>query len=218
MYMLPFFIYTQPQMAKQLLHYRYSILPQARQRARDLGVTKGALYAWRTINGEEASAYFPAGTAQYHINADIAHTIKLYFEVTDDQDFLREQGAAVVLETARFWLQFGGWEQRDGKQQFCLYKVTGPDEYTALVDNNYYTNRMAKENMAFAAWLIQQGYIDGDADEQAQLASASEAMYLPYDATNQVTAQDDNSPKMPLWPFATTAAKRSIHCCCITIH
>lgn len=205
MYMLPFFIYTQPQMAKQLLHYRYSILPQARQRARDLGVTKGALYAWRTINGEEASAYFPAGTAQYHINADIAHTIKLYFEVTDDQDFLREQGAAVVLETARFWLQFGGWEQRDGKQQFCL-KVTGPDEYTALVDNNYYTNRMAKENMAFAAWLIQQGYIDGDADEQAQLASASEAMYLPYDATNQVTAQDDNSPKMPLWPFATTAA------------
>lgn len=119
---------------------------------------------------------------------------------------MREQGAAVVLETARFWLQFGGWEKRDGKQQFCLYKVTGPDEYTALVDNNYYTNRMAKENMAFAAWLIKQGYIDGDADEQAQLARASEAMYLSYDATNQVTAQDDNSPKMPLWPFATTAA------------
>src|SRR5699024_6418341 len=96
MYMLPFFIYTQPQIAKQLLHYRFSILPQARERARSLGVTRGALYAWRTINGEEASAYFPAGTAQYHINADIAHTVKLYFDVTNDQDFLREQGAADV--------------------------------------------------------------------------------------------------------------------------
>ena len=206
MYMLPFFIYTQPQIAKQLLHYRFSILPQARERARSLGVTRGALYAWRTINGEEASAYFPAGTAQYHINADIAHTVKLYFDVTNDQNFLREQGAAVVLETARFWLQFGSWQQRDGRSQFCLYKVTGPDEYTALVDNNYYTNRMAKENMAFAAWLLENHYIDGDADEQAQFTKASTNMYLPYDQEQQVTAQDDNSPKMPVWPFATTAA------------
>ena len=206
MYMLPFFIYTQPQIAKQLLHYRFSILPQAQERARSLGVTWGALYAWRTINGEEASAYFPAGTAQYHINADIAHTVKLYFDVTNDQNFLREQGAAVVLETARFWLQFGSWQQRDGRSQFCLYKVTGPDEYTALVDNNYYTNRMAKENMAFAAWLLENHYIDGDADEQAQFTKASTNMYLPYDQEQQVTAQDDNSPKMPVWPFATTAA------------
>ena len=169
-------------------------------------MTRGALYAWRTINGEEASAYFPAGTAQYHINADIAHTVKLYFDVTNDQNFLREQGAAVVLETARFWLQFGSWQQRDGRSQFCLYKVTGSDEYTALVDNNYYTNRMAKENMAFAAWLLENHYIDGDADEQAQFTKASTNMYLPYDQEQQVTAQDDNSPKMPVWPFATTAA------------
>lgn len=203
MYILPFFIYTNPQIAKQLLSYRHSILNQARARARELGVSKGALFAWRTINGEEASAYFPAGTAQYHINADIAHAVKLYFDVTNDQAFLKQQGAEIVLETARFWLSYGSWHESNGQREFCLYKVTGPDEYTALVNNNYYTNRMAKENLAFAAWLIQHGYIQ-DADKECkQFKSASEQMYLPYDQDQKITKQDDESPAMPIWPFET---------------
>ncbi|CAM3119106.1 glycoside hydrolase family 65 protein [Lactiplantibacillus plajomi] len=204
MYILPFFIYTNPEIAKRLLSYRYSILQQARNRARDLGVDSGALFAWRTINGEEASAYFPAGTAQYHINADIAHAIKLYYEVTDDGDFLRQKGAEIVLETARFWLAYGSWRERKGQQEFCLYKVTGPDEYTALIDNNYYTNRMAKENLAFAVWLIKHGYMVADPGEQEQFSAASERMYLPYDEEQRVTKQDDESPEMPVWPFAKT--------------
>lgn len=204
MYMLPFFIFTNPKIAKQLLAYRYNILPQARQRAKDLGVDQGALFAWRTINGEEASAYYPAGTAQYHINADIAYAVKLYDDVTNDQAFMREKGAALVLETARFWLNFGSWHERNGRQAFCLFKVTGPDEYTALVDNNYYTNRMAKENLLFASRLIQQGIIVGQPGEQHALAEAGKRMYLPYDHVIQVTEQDDDSPAMPVWPFERT--------------
>ncbi|MFC6165016.1 glycoside hydrolase family 65 protein [Lactiplantibacillus dongliensis] len=208
MYMLPFFIYTQPQIAKQLLSYRYRVLPQARKRARELGVTAGALFAWRTINGEEASAYYPAGTAQYHINADIAHAIKLYFDVTGDEDFLQQKGALVVLETARFWLAYGSWSLRDGHQKFCLYKVTGPDEYTALVDNNYYTNRLAKENLAFAAWLIKHGYLTASQKENALFEEAANNMYLPYDQQLMITEQDDESPAMPTWPFETTPATK----------
>lgn len=202
MYMLPFFIYTQPQIAKKLLAYRYHVLPQARQRARKLGVSEGALFAWRTINGEEASAYFPAGTAQYHINADISHAVKLYYDITHDSESLKTQGAEIVIETARFWSAYGSWQGN----QFCFYKVTGPDEYTALVDNNYYTNRLAKENLAFAAWLIQQGLGHATPEEGTEFEKLAAAVYLPYDAENKITAQDDNSPKMPVWPFDDTPA------------
>lgn len=205
MYILPFFIYTNPSIAKQLLKYRFSILGQARERARELGVDKGALFAWRTINGQEASAYYPAGTAQYHIDADIAHAIKLYADVTEDTEFLREYGAKIVLETARFWLSYGSWHERNGRQQFCLFKVTGPDEYTALVDNNYYTNRMAKENLDFAAWLIHHQYVEATLEEANAFSTASEGMYLPYDQHKGITRQDDDSPRMPIWPFEATS-------------
>lgn len=208
MYILPFFIYTQPEIAKQLLSYRYSILPQAKARARELGVSSGALFAWRTINGEEASAYYPAGTAQYHIDADIAHAIKLYFDVTGDQEFMHQKGATIVLETARFWLDYGSWHQRNNCRQFELYKVTGPDEYTALVDNNYYTNRLAKENLEFAAWLIEHGYLKANQKESDLFAAAAQQMYLPYDDNTQITQQDDCSPAMPIWPFAETSADK----------
>ena len=73
MYVLPVFIYTDAELAKQLLTYRYDTLDAARDRARILGHTKGALYPWRTINGEEASTYFPLGTAQYHITVSYTH-------------------------------------------------------------------------------------------------------------------------------------------------
>lgn len=100
------FIYTQPSIARALLDYRYSILDASRERARELGINKGCLYSWRTINGNECSAYYPAGTAQFHINADIAYGIRTYFEATNDEEFMMQNGLEILIETARFWVEF----------------------------------------------------------------------------------------------------------------
>jgi len=105
-YVLPFLIYTSPQIAKNLLTFRYKMLPQARARARELG-HRGAMFPWRTISGEEASAYYAAGTAQYHINADIMYALRKYVQATGDESFLRDYGAEMLVETARLWLDLG---------------------------------------------------------------------------------------------------------------
>jgi alpha,alpha-trehalose phosphorylase len=144
-YVMPFLIYTAPRIARNLLIFRHGMLDQARQRARDLN-QRGALFPWRTISGEEASAYYAAGTAQYHINAAIAFAMKKYVDVTDDQEFLREYGAEILVETARLWYDLGFFSDRLGGK-FCIHSVTGPDEYSTVVNNTTYTNLMARENL-----------------------------------------------------------------------
>ena len=157
MYVLPVFVYTQPELARSLLDYRYSTLDKARDRARVLGHPIGALYPWRTINGEEASTYFPLGTAQYHINADVAYAFQLYVTVTNDIDYLADKAAEVLCETARVWADVGCFaECRGGK--YCICSVTGPDEYNAIVDNNFYTNLMAQQNL-YAAVKALEDYV-----------------------------------------------------------
>ncbi len=140
-YGMPFFTFSSPQTARSLIQYRITILDKARMRAREMS-QKGALYPWRTINGLEASAYYPAGTAQYHINADIAYSILQYIEVTSDYSILLEGAAEVLFETARLYADLGFF--KDG--QFHLHQVTGPDEYSAVVDNNTYTNAMVRHH------------------------------------------------------------------------
>jgi alpha,alpha-trehalose phosphorylase len=149
---LPFLIYTSPPMARSILKFRYDQLDKARARARELG-HPGATFPWRTIDGHEASAYYAAGTAQYHINADIAYAIRKYVEVTGDEAFLREYGAEILVETARFWVDLGGYVDRQ-ERRFCINGVTGPDEYTAVVNNNYFTNVMARENLRYACETV----------------------------------------------------------------
>src|SRR5437764_13593022 len=128
------------------------MLPQARARARQLG-HRGAMFPWRTISGEEASAYYAAGTAQYHINADIMYGLRKYVQATGDESFLRCYGAEMLVETARLWLDLGFYS--DGKGgKFCINSVTGPDEYNTVVNNNAYTNLMARENLRYAAQTI----------------------------------------------------------------
>ena len=147
-YVVPFLAHTSPQWARQVLAFRCGMLEAARRRAREVN-HGGALYPWRTITGEEASAWYAGGTAQYHINADIAYALHQYNRVTGDLAFMLEQGAEVVVETARFWMELGFFsERKDGR--FCIHGVTGPDEYTAVVDDNAYTNLMAKENLEIA--------------------------------------------------------------------
>src|SRR6516165_2720520 len=152
-YLLPFLIYTSPHIARNLLRLRYGMLDKARLRARELS-QNGALFPWRTISGEEASAYYEAGTAQYHINADIMYGLRKYVNATGDDQFLFEYGAEMRVETARLWCDLGFFsEGTSGK--FCLDGVTGPDEYTALVNNNTYTNLMARENLRYAVETVE---------------------------------------------------------------
>ena len=131
-YLLPFLIYTSPQIARNLLIFRYKMLTQARIRARELG-HRGAMFSWRTISGEEASAYYAAGTAQYHINADIMYTLRKYVQPTGDDQFLRDYGAEMLVETARLWLDLGFYSHTKGGK-FCINGVTGPDEYNTVVN------------------------------------------------------------------------------------
>ena len=198
MYLLPFFTFTQPEIAKSLLTYRLNKLPLAKERAKELSF-EGALFPWRGISGHETSAYYPAGTAQFHINGDIAHAFALYEQVTGDLDFIAE-AREVLYETARFWLSFGFFSERG----FELHEVTGPDEYTALVNNNYYTNKMAQHNLAYAAALAQR--FGEHATEAKEWERASQAIYLPYDEARKLTKQDDLSLDKEVWDFEATPA------------
>jgi alpha,alpha-trehalose phosphorylase len=212
-YMLPLFIMTKPEIARGLLLYRYSKLEQAKVRAKEMGHRKGALYPWRTISGTECSPYYPGGSAQYHISADIAYSFIQYYLATGDEEFLHEYAAEVLFETARLWIETGHF--RDGK--FRIDCVTGPDEYTALVNNNYYTNVMAKYNLMWAAKVYKDlanknkaqfdqlvGRLQLLEREVMEWGHAAENMYLPYDERLDINPQDDTFLQKAIWDFEGT--------------
>ena len=198
-YVFPYFLWTQPEKARGMLEYRWRLLPAARENARTLGMQKGALFPWRTISGGECSAFFPAGTAQYHIDADIAYAFLQYWRVTGDLAFMAEKGAEVLVETARMWLELG--HMQDG--EFRIDCVTGPDEYTCCVNNNFYTNAAAQYNLRGAA-AVMRALHGADlaervlaatgvtAEEEAAFEAAADAMRLPRDARLGISPQDDS--------------------------
>ncbi|MBV8054957.1 MAG: glycoside hydrolase family 65 protein, partial [Deltaproteobacteria bacterium] len=214
-YLLPFLIYTSPRIARNLLAFRHKMLPQARARAKELG-HRGAMFPWRTINGEEASAYYAAGTAQYHINADIMYALRKYVQATGDEAFLRDYGAEMLVETARLWLDLGFYsEAKAGK--FCINGVTGPDEYNAVVNNNAYTNLMARENLCYAAQVVESlqataadaynalvGETGLDPSEVKAWMRAAENMYVPHDEKLGIIPQDDGFLDKERWDFRNT--------------
>lgn len=216
-YIFPVFLMTNPEIAKNLLLHRYSILEHAKQRAKELGHEKGALFPWRTITGTESSAFFPAGTAQYHISADIAYSYVQFYLATKDEDFMKRYMAEVLFETARLWADAGHLQNG----LFRIDAVTGPDEYTCIVNNNYYTNVMAKHNLLWAV-KIYQLLEETDRDHLKQLASrlelteaevsgwqtAGENMYLPYDETLKINAQDDSFLQKGRWDLKTTPREK----------
>ena len=150
-FVLPFLAHHSPRAAAELIRFRHALLPAARLRAKELSHV-GALYPWRTINGEEASAYYEAGTAQFHIDAAVVYGIDSYVKATGDEDLLWDCGVEIAVETARFWADLGFFEKSDPfHPSFHIHMCTGPDEYSALVDDNAYTNYMARFNLATAA-------------------------------------------------------------------
>ncbi|MEV4135019.1 glycosyl hydrolase family 65 protein [Dactylosporangium sp. NPDC049742] len=218
-YVLPFLTHSSPNVARSLLMHRIRMLPAARRRAREVGCA-GALFPWRTINGEEASAYYAAGTAQYHIDADIAYALDQYVKVTGDADLLFRHGAELLVETARMWAGLGFFSQRHGGR-FVIHKVTGPDEYTTVVDNNLFTNLMAAENLTLAAEAVDRVRVESPPDfrtlvehtglreeELATWRRAAERMYLPYDEATGVHLQDDSFLDQAPWDFAATPPER----------
>jgi alpha,alpha-trehalose phosphorylase len=174
------------------------------------------MFPWRTISGEEASAYYAAGTAQYHINADIMYALRKYVQATGDEAFLRDCGAEMLVETARLWLDLGFYSDAKGGK-FCINSVTGPDEYNTVVNNTAYTNLMARENLRYAAETVESlrarnpDVYDALVRKTAFVASEAEAwtraaenMYVPYDEKLKIIPQDDSFLDREPWNFRNT--------------
>jgi alpha,alpha-trehalose phosphorylase len=204
-YTLPVLTYTLPDAAGDALCWRHSTLPRARARARELRL-QGVAFPWRTIRGEECSSYWPAGTAAFHINADIADAVRRYVAATEDTSFERGPGFELVVETARLWRSLG---HHDAEGCFRIDGVTGPDEYTALVNNNVFTNLMAARNLRVAADLA-----DRHPDRAEELGvteqevndwrRAADCMVVPFDQELGVTSQSEGFTRYRHWDFEAT--------------
>jgi len=215
-YALPFLTYTDPVAARNALGMRQAMLPAARRRAQQLS-EEGALFPWRTINGEEASAYYAAGTAQYHINADVTYALAKYLGATGDLEFLADGAIDIAVETARLWRTLGFWRAGDAGESFHIHGVTGPDEYTTVVNDNLYTNVMARFNLRFAAYAL--GLLEEvepeaharamqrlalDPEEPAQWRHIADAIHIPFAEHLGVHPQDEHFLEREVWDLAST--------------
>ena len=205
-FVLPLLTATAPNAARDALRWRYSTLELARERAKALNL-RGAAFPWRTIRGQECSAYWPAGTAALHVNADIAMAAVRYVHWTADTDFDREVALPLLVETARLWDSVG-YDGDDGK--FHIDGVTGPDEYTAIVDDNAYTNLMASQNLAAAAdaarrWADAAAALDVRDAEIDRWRARADRIALHYDDVRQVHEQDRGFTDRQVWDFEHTA-------------
>jgi trehalose/maltose hydrolase-like predicted phosphorylase len=201
-YVLPLLTYTAPEAAADALRWRASTLDLARERAAELDLA-GAAFPWRTIAGEECSAYWPAGTAAWHVNADIATAFERYRVVTGDDTLEGECGLAVLVETARLWLSLG---HHDRHGRWHLDGVTGPDEYTAVVRDNVFTNLMAANNLGIAAQACERHPVaaqdlDVTTEEMAAWRDAAAAVHIPYDAELGVHEQCEGFTTLREWDF-----------------
>ena len=208
MFVLPVLSYTAPAAAAHALRWRYSTLELAKQRAQTLGV-EGAAFAWRTIRGEECSGYWPAGTAAMHVTADIGNALARYTAVTGDLSVELDGGVELLTETARLWMSLGNFG-RDGK--WHIAGVTGPDEYTALVDDNAYTNLAAAHNLVAAADAAERhldlcAQFGVTSSEIAAWRSAAAAVCVPYNDHLRIHEQNAGFTTLPEWDFEANKDK-----------
>ncbi|MFJ8191823.1 glycoside hydrolase family 65 protein [Streptomyces sp. NPDC096094] len=207
MFVLPVLTYTEPKAVAEALRWRRDTLPAARDRATQLGL-RGAAFPWRTIDGSEGSAYWPAGTAAFHVAADIAHAAVRYTAATGDTDFERDTALELLVETARLWRSLG---HHDHHGVFHIDGVTGPDEYSAIAYDNTYTNLMARSNLLAAADVCERhpdeaARLGVDDEESAAWRDAAESVHIPYNEEIGVHEQHSGFTRHQRWDFAATAA------------
>ncbi|WP_121745455.1 glycosyl hydrolase family 65 protein [Streptomyces sp. E2N166] len=207
MFVLPVLTYTEPKAVAEALRWRRDTLPAARDRATQLGL-RGAAFPWRTIDGSEGSAYWPAGTAAFHVAADIAHAAVRYTAATGDTDFERDIALELLVETARLWRSLG---HHDHHGVFHIDGVTGPDEYSAIAYDNTYTNLMARSNLLAAADVCERhpdeaARLGVDDEESAAWRDAAESVHIPYNEELGVHEQHSGFTRHQRWDFAATAA------------
>ncbi len=204
-FVLPVLTYTAPDAARDALRWRHSTLDLARARAEVLGLD-GATFPWRTIRGQECSGYWPAGTAGFHVNAGIADAVIRYVNATGDEEFERDFGIELLVATARLWRSLG---HHDAHGRFRIDGVTGPDEYSAIADNNVYTNLMAQRNLRGAADAVERHpdrarELGIDPEEAAGWRDAADAMLIPYDSELEVHPQAEEFTEHAVWDFEGT--------------
>jgi alpha,alpha-trehalose phosphorylase len=206
-FILPVLTYAAPQAAGAALRWRHSTLDLARERAAQLGLA-GAAFPWRTIRGQECSGYWPAGTAAFHINGDIADAVIRYQEVSGDESFECDVGLELLVETARLWRSLG---HHDSQGRFRIDGVTGPDEYSALADNNIYTNLLAQRNLRAAADAVARhprhaAALGTDLEEAADWRDAARDIVIPWDDALGVHPQSEGFTSHQRWDFEHTRA------------
>ncbi|NLK64361.1 MAG: beta-phosphoglucomutase [Tissierellia bacterium] len=226
-FLFPVWLLWDDKRARNFLLYRFNQLNAARSRALEMGHGKGACFPWRTISGIESSGYFPAGSAQYHINFDIAYTFIQWWLVNKDIDFLADYSMELLLETARTALEIGSF-QSDG---FHIHCVTGPDEYTAMVSDNYYTNKMAQYNLRWAvklwrilktkrpnSWVKLKKNLNIDDYEIDNMEKAADQMFFVYDEERDIIGQDSTFLTKPAWPEENNLRPLLLHYHPLTIY
>jgi len=204
-FVVPLLSQTYPPAARHAIRWRHSTLPAARDRAEALRLD-GASFPWRTISGEECSGYWPAGTAAFHVNAAVADALVHHVDVTGEEETEAELGVDLLVATARLWRSLG---HHAADERFHIDGVTGPDEYSAIVDDNVYTNLMAQRNLRAAAAACARhperaadlGVTEAEAKEWSL---AADAMYVPYDERLRVHPQDQGFTQHERWDFAET--------------
>jgi len=208
-FVLSVLTYTMPDAVAQALSWRHDTLSIAKERAAYLGL-KGATFAWRTITGAECSAYWPAGTAAFHVNADVADAVIRYLHASDDHEFEENVALELLVETARLWCSLGHFDRNGG---FRIDGVTGPDEYSAVADNNIYTNLMAQRNLR-AACDVARRHLDASHDlgvEEAEIDEwrrVADAVVVPFDEVLGVHQQSERFTDHQVWDFASTSDEK----------
>jgi alpha,alpha-trehalose phosphorylase len=205
-FILPVLTYTAPHAAGDALRWRHATLDLARERAAQLGLA-GCVFPWRTIRGHECSGYWPAGTAAFHVGADIADAVVRYQAATGDEAFERDVGLELLVETARLWRSLG---HHDPESRFRIDGVTGPDEYSAVADNNVYTNLLAQRNLRAAADAVARhprhaAAYGADLEEAAAWRDAARDIVVPWDDALGVHAQSEGFTSHQAWDFDRTS-------------